>query len=156
MKKHLSIGCGKLHEKSTEEIQWINLDKFAEVNPDVVHNMIDRNGFPFDDNTFGHVKAFCCLGQIERNDDFMFVMNEIHRVLKLEGNVWIYLPHKDYQICWHDPFNQRRTNEDHWLGFDETHSQYTCHNHYYGFSPWKDVKVETVNGFLSVWMTKSK
>ena len=28
MKKYLSVGCGKLHEKTTEEIEWTNLDKF--------------------------------------------------------------------------------------------------------------------------------
>lgn len=154
MKKHISVGCGKLHEKTTNEIEWINLDMFEEVNPDVVCDM--TKGIPFDDNTFDHVKAYACLGQIEMNKDFLFVMNELWRILKPDGTIWIYLPHKDYQHCWHDPFNQRRTNEDHWKGFDETRAQYINHNSYYGFKPWKQVKVTTNAGFLSVWMTKSQ
>ena len=72
-------------------------------------------------------------------------------------NIWIYLPHKDYPHCWLDPFNQRRTNELHWLGFDKDSRQYIDHNSYYGFYPWRNVKVETnASKFLSIWMRKSQ
>ncbi len=153
-KKHLSVGCGKIHDKSTNDIRWTNIDMVAEVMPDVVCDM--TKGLPFKDNEFDHVKAFACLGQIEKNSDFLFVMNELWRVLKSGGTIFIYLPHKDYQHCWLDPFNQRRTNEDHWNGFDENSRQYIDHNSYYGFKPWKDVNVSVANGFISIYMKASK
>ena len=153
MKKYLSIGCGKLHEKSIEEVEWVNLDKSSNVNPDIVRDI--TRGLPFNNEWFDHIKAYCCLGQIVDNDDFLFVMNEIWRVLKSGGNVFIYLPHKDREFCYLDPFNQRRTNEEHWLGFDETNRQWIDHGSYYGFKPWRNVEAKTnPQGFLEIWMTK--
>ncbi len=151
---HLSVGCGKLHEKTTDEIYWVNIDRAPLANPDLVLDM--TKGLPFALGSVDHIRAMACLGQIERNDDFMFVMNEFHRVLRLEGTIWIYLPHKDKPHCWLDPFNQRRTNEMHWLGFDQNSPQYIDHLGYYGFQPWKKVTAETnEQGFISVNMTKA-
>jgi len=153
--KHLNLGCGKLIQTSSDDIEWINLDKVG-VGADVVHDM--KKGFPmFEDNSFDMVRAICCLGQIELNDDFMLVMNEIHRVLKPGGTVYIQLPHKDHiSNSYIDPFNQRRFNEYSFAGFDETHGQYINHNHYYGFKPWKNVNSREFDGFLIVNMEVSK
>ncbi len=154
-KQHLSVGCGKLHEISTDEIQWTNLDQFAEVNPDIVCDM--TKGIPYEDNYFDHVKAMCCLGQITENKDFLFVMNEFWRILKPSGTIWVYLPHRDYAHCYQDPFNQRRTNEAHWNGFDHKSPQYTQHNSYYGFKPYEVLNCSTnASGFLTVTMRPVK
>jgi len=40
MEYKLNIGCGKLHEKDTETIKWINIDKILEVNPDYLLDII--------------------------------------------------------------------------------------------------------------------
>ncbi len=153
--KHLNLGCGKLVKASTSEIEWINLDK-ANVGADIVHDM--KKGFPmFADDLFDRVEAICCLGQIELNDDFMFVMNEIHRILKPDSTVYIQLPHKDHvSNSYIDPFNQRRFNEYSFAGFDRDHVQYINHNSYYGFRPWKNVEAWENNGFLFVSMKVSK
>ena len=45
MKKHLNVGCGRNQAESTEEIEWVNLDQFEEVAPDVVCDM--TKGLPF-------------------------------------------------------------------------------------------------------------
>jgi predicted SAM-dependent methyltransferase len=153
MVKNLNVGCGRLHKKSSDDVEWINLDQFEEVNPDVVCDM--TKGMPFKDGEINHIEAMACLGQIEKNSDFLFVMNEFWRVLRNDGTIFIYLPHKDRQICWHDPFNQRRTNEDHWWGFSKDNPQYIHHNSYYGFKPWHNVSVVTNDaGFLVINMTK--
>jgi predicted SAM-dependent methyltransferase len=155
MKKHLNIGCGKLHEKSNSEVEWINIDRAKEVNPDLCIDF--TKGLPFEDNEIDFIKAMCCLGQVESNQDFLFVMNELWRVLKPGGRLWIYLPHKDYSNAWQDPFNQRRFTEHTIAGFDETNPQYRNHNSYYGFKPWKNVIVGVSPiGFLSATLVVSK
>lgn len=152
-KLYLNVGCGKLHEESTDEIKWINIDKCKEVNPDLTCDF--KFGLPYEDNEVDHIKAMACLGQIESNDDFKFVMNEFHRILKLSCKIWIYLPHKDFPHAYIDPFNQRRFNELSWQAFDQTHKAYIDHLSYYGFKPWKDVTVKlNTAGFLIIWMTK--
>lgn len=153
--KYLSVGCGRLHEISRNGIEWINLDREASVNPDIVCDM--TKGLPFDDGEITHIRAMACLGQIELNKDFLFVMNEFWRILKLDGTIFIYLPHKDYEHAYQDPFNQRRFNEVHWRAFDENAPQYKNHLSYYGFKPWKDVEVCTnEQGFLDIKMTVKK
>ena len=153
--KYLNVGCGRLHQKSGDGIEWINIDRIDSVNPDITCDM--TQGLPFEDGEIAHIQAIACLGQIEQNKDFLFVMNEFWRVLKSEGTIFIYLPHKDFEHVYQDPFNQRRFNEIHWRGFDETHIVYRKHLSYYGFKPWKNVTVSTnKQGFLSVHMTVKK
>ncbi len=153
--KHLNIGCGWLQNASTDTIEWTNLDQFAEVNPDIVCDM--TKGIPFDDNYFDYITAIACLGQIEKNKDFLFVMNELWRVLKVSGTLFIYLPHRGYPHAYHDPFNQRRFNEEHWNGFDYRSPQYKHHNSYYGFKPFEILHVETnAAKFLSISMRPVK
>ncbi|HDD45194.1 MAG TPA: hypothetical protein ENG63_10105 [Candidatus Desulfofervidus auxilii] len=153
----LNIGCGRLHEKGDG---WVNIDKIESCNPDVVLDI--TKGFPKDkpwgkDNSVDFIKAQCCLGQIERNEDFLFVMNECWRVLKPDGEMWIYLPHKDYPHAYVDPFNVRKFNELSWLAFDYRHPQYINHNSYYGFKPWIVIDVHTnEKGFLSIRMKPKK
>ncbi len=151
---HLNIGCGKLHEKNTKDIRWVNIDKVEELKPDILLDMT-KDKLPFASGTVDHITAKACLGQIESNKDFLFVMNELHRVLKPGSQIWIYLPHKDYAHAYLDPFNQRRFNKLSWEAFDRDSRPYIDHLSYYGFKPWKDVAVETnKSGFLSIWMTK--
>jgi predicted SAM-dependent methyltransferase len=153
--KYLNVGCGRQHQKSGDGIEWINIDRIDAVNPDMTCDM--TQGLPFEDGEIAHIQAIACLGQIERNKDFLFVMNEFWRVLKSEGTIFIYLPHKDYEHTYQDPFNQRRFNEVHWEGFNEPHPIYQKHLSYYGFKPWKNVVVSTnEQGFLSVHMTVKK
>ena len=153
--KHLNVGCGRNQIKNQEGIEWINIDRVDSVNPDITCDM--TKGLPFEDNEITHIRALACLGQIELNTDFLFVMNEFWRILKSEGTIFIYLPHKDFPHAYQDPFNQRRFNEDHWRGFDQTIPQYKQHNSYYGFKPWKNVDISTnKQGYLSIRMTVAK
>jgi len=149
----LNVGCGKLYEKSTEEIRWVNIDKAKGIGADLEIDM--THGLPFEDEEVDHIKAIACLGQIELNKDFTFVMNELWRVLRSGCGIYIYLPHKDWEHAYIDPFNQRRFNEMSWQAFDQEHHTYEEHLSYYGFKPWKDVIVKTNDqGFLAIWMIK--
>lgn len=155
MLKYLNVGCGRLHQKSGDGVEWINIDRVDSVNPDITCDM--TQGLPFEDGEISHIQAMACLGQIEQNKDFLFVMNEFWRILKPNGTIFIYLPHVDFAHAYQDPFNQRRFNEDHWKGFDRTHPIYQKHLSYYGFKPWRNVHVSTnKQGFLSINMIVGK
>lgn len=152
---HLSIGCGKLQDKNTDDIHWVNIDKVESLDADLCLD-IRTEALPFEAGSVDHIKAYAMLGQIQKNEDFLFVMNEFHRVLKPEGTIFILVPHKDFDHAFQDPFNQRKFNELSWQAFDETHGQYVQHLEYYGFKPWKDVATSMNNGFIVVNMTVSK
>lgn len=153
----LSLGCGRLREKGEG---WIHIDKLASVEPDYLLDFI--KGFPLTepwgkDNSVDFILARCCFGQIEKNEDFLHVMNECWRVLKPEGEISIYLPHKDHPNAWVDPFNVRRFSEISWQTFDRNHPQYKNHNQIYGFFPWKVLNVSTnQKGFMSIRMKPDK
>ncbi|MCD6213739.1 MAG: hypothetical protein J7J46_02025 [Candidatus Desulfofervidus sp.] len=157
MEWKLNVGCGMLHERGEE---WVNIDRSPRCNPDVVLDI--TKGLPTKypwgrDDSVSFIKAQCCLGQIERNDDFLFVMNEFWRVLRPGGELWVYLPHVDYPHAYVDPFNVRRFNELSLESFDYRHPQYVNHNSYYGFKPWVVLFVHTnKSGFLSARMQPKK
>jgi SAM-dependent methyltransferase len=143
----LNIGCGRLQKSSDENVEWVNIDKAEEVHSDITMDM-SKEPLPFPEGSVTRIEAIACLGQIESNTDFLFVMNELHRVLKAGGVLYVLLPHKDYEHAWMDPFNQRKFNELTLLGFDKEHAQWVNHNSYYGFLPWQNVEVNVRNGFL--------
>lgn len=153
IRRCLNVGCGKLQKASTDEEDWVNLDQFAEVNPDVVHNMTTR--FPFEDNEFDFIQAIACLGQIERNADFLTTMNELWRVLKPGCEIFILLPNRKHPNAYIDFFNQRLFDEKSFPGLDEENLQYRNHHSYYGFKPWKVlVSRADEKGFVHIRMRK--
>lgn len=104
----LIIGSGPGFEKQEGVI---GLDYIAGFNPDVVRDI--RRGLPFDDNKFEEIECSHTLEHIQLNEDFIFVMNEIYRVLKPEGMVHIEVPHKDsdaaYESIEHTRFFDRHS-----------------------------------------------
>ena len=161
-KKHISIGCGKLFEKSTDKIEWYNFDVAESLKKIAKEQKVNfevcdiKKGLPFKDNEIDHVKAMAMLGQIETNKDFLFVINELHRILKLNGQLWIYLPNEEHPTnAYIDSFNQRRFRKCTLEAFDHNHLQYKNHQQYYGFKPWNVEYVEANDvGFLAALFTK--
>ncbi len=84
----LVIGSGPGYQHIEGQIA---LDYIAAFNPDVVRDI--KRGLPFDSEKFDEVEAFHILEHIESNADFLFVMNEIHRVLKSGGIFRLTVPH---------------------------------------------------------------
>jgi len=153
--KYLNIGCGNLRKNSTRNIKWINIDQFKTCNPDIVCDI--TKGLPFTDNEIHFIDAFAMLGQIVDNTDFLFVMNEFWRVLKSNSILRIYVPHKDKDHAYHDPFNRRYFNEESFKSFDYQSQQYIQHLSYYGFRPWVVESVEFNDaGFIDVNMRPKK
>jgi len=79
----LNIGCGYKKKKG-----WVNLDKFEELKPDVVHNL-NNAPYPFEDCQFTEILADNVLEHVE---DIITCMNELHRIMKPGGILEIIVP----------------------------------------------------------------
>src|SRR5438309_8984848 len=84
MPQRLNLGCGQKHLS-----QAVNLDIIPDTHPDVIHDL-NCIPWPFPDNRFGEVLAY---DVIEHLQDFIAVMEEIHRVCRDGAAVRITVPH---------------------------------------------------------------
>jgi len=84
IKEKLILGsAGKTHEDAIT----VDIDPLAK--PDVVHDL-SVIPWPFADDQFKEVSAHHVL---EHLDDLMQIMNELHRICKPDGIVYIEVPH---------------------------------------------------------------
>ncbi|MBI2045157.1 class I SAM-dependent methyltransferase [Candidatus Pacearchaeota archaeon] len=98
MKKILNIGCGDKPIKGA-----INLDWIKQKGVDVVHN-IEKTPWPFKKNEFDEVYAYNIL---EHVDNFMPIMEEIHRILKPNGLLIVSGPYYMHKDTFTDPTHRR-------------------------------------------------
>jgi GT2 family glycosyltransferase len=96
----LNLGCGDRPRKQEGPDHWLNLDVKPFDGVDVVRDI--RRGLPFNDGVFDHILADNILEHFDP-DDFVFVLNEIDRVLKVGGTVEIIVPHAFSQGAYQDP-----------------------------------------------------
>ena len=80
----LNLGCGKIKKEG-----FINLDIDEKFNPEIVRDL--KRGLPFSNDTFDLIHAEHILEHFD-GEDFIFIMGEIHRVLKPNGVAEIELP----------------------------------------------------------------
>jgi len=99
-----------------------------------------RKGLPFDDESFSDVIADYVLCQICDKNDFVKVMNEIWRVLKVGGLLKMKVPDARFPCAFQDPMDCRYFVQETFDYFDQDHYRYKAFN--YGFKPWEIVKVE--------------
>lgn len=144
--KTLNIGCGKQH------IDGINLDISSMCHPDVEYDI--RDGLPFDDYAFEEVIANGVLEMVLTNEDFVFVLNEVHRVLAPKGIFRGQVPSIDPRVLMLDPFDRRWFKEetfDYWNANKHAWKEFGTQ---YGFKPWEVIKVETnENGIINFIMS---
>lgn len=96
----LNLGCGDKPRMREGPDHWVNIDIKPFDGVDIVRDL--RRGLPFADGTFDHVLADNILEHFD-SDDFVFVLNEIDRVLKVGGTVEIIVPHAFSQGAYQDP-----------------------------------------------------
>jgi SAM-dependent methyltransferase len=92
------MGCGLKHVPEA-----VNLDITPATNPDVLHDL-NNSPWPFPDNHFREVQAF---DVIEHLDNFIAVMEEIHRVCRDKAIVRITVPHFSCANAFTDPTHRR-------------------------------------------------
>lgn len=93
MLKKLNLGCGRDIKKDC-----VNLDFYEGSGVDVVHDL-NKIPLPFKDNEFD----FILCQDILEHTDYGPLVNEIHRILKENGQVKIRVPHFTSSINYEDP-----------------------------------------------------
>jgi hypothetical protein len=102
----LNLGCGLKKLPNA-----VNLDRVADVNPDVVHDL-DKAPWPFADGQFSEVLAYDVL---EHCNDVIAAMEEIHRICSGSAVVRITVPHFSCMNAFTDPTHR------HFFGWSSFH-----------------------------------
>lgn len=110
----LLIGCGNSRRKklSLTEGDWSDLttmDHDPDCGANVVHDL-EEYPWPFDDNSFDEVHAYCVLEHLGRQGDyksFFASFAEIYRVLKPGGILAALCPSWKSIWAWGDPSHTR-------------------------------------------------
>ena len=97
-RESLNLGCGRKYLPEA-----VNLDFNPETQPDVVHDL-NRLPWPLPDGHFREVLAY---DVIEHLDDFIPVMEEIHRICRDKAVVRIAVPHFSSPEAYTDPTHRR-------------------------------------------------
>lgn len=136
--KKLVIGCG---QKKQADAWNIDILPGGDQIVDIIW------GLPFDDESFEEVFADYILCQIHDNDKFIFVMNEIWRVLGKDGMLKLKVPNAMFPRAFTDPMDSRYFTPETFDYFNVDHYRYKAFN--YGFKPWKIRKLESTCGGTS-------
>jgi SAM-dependent methyltransferase len=97
-RRSLNLGCGHKHLPEA-----VNLDMTPLTNPDVLHDL-NQLPWPFPDNHFLEVLAYDVM---EHLDDFIPLMEEIHRVCRDGAVVRMTVPHFSCANAYTDPTHRR-------------------------------------------------
>jgi SAM-dependent methyltransferase len=113
--RELLIGCGNSRRKKltfTDNPHFDDLttmDHDPNCGADVVHDL-DVFPWPFEDDSFDEVHAYCVLEHLGRQGDyksFFATFAEMYRVLKPEGHLYAICPSRTDAWAWGDPSHTR-------------------------------------------------
>jgi len=131
----LNLGCGQEYLKG-----YKNIDISRNVKADEYYDI--REGIREADNSIDEVFAGCFIEQIDSNDKFIYVLNEIWRVLKPNGIFEGYVPSTDPSVLFLDPMDRRFFQLESFRYLEKGHRLYERFGKNYGFKPWKVIKLE--------------
>lgn len=111
----LVIGVGEGFKKGQEGV--VGIDILHGLNPDIQCDI--RQGIPpkFEDNVYDEINCEHVMEHIQLNEDFIFVMTEMLRVLKPGGVVYIEVPHKDSDAAYESIEHTRYFTENTFMNF---------------------------------------
>jgi len=95
--KTLDVGCGVNKVPGS-----VGMDANPAVHPDVVHDMNDLP-WPFEPDSFDRV---VCLNSMEHTPRVLEVMEELHRITRAGGEIYISSPHFSSHDFYTDPTHQ--------------------------------------------------
>lgn len=114
----LIVGCGLRPRKGSAVDSYVNLDKYPLSGVDIIHDLDCPIPLPFPDGMFDRVEAEDVL---EHVTDIVTVVNELGRVLKIGGILWIRGPDCRYpEQGWADPTHKRLFAPRSFDGWDRT------------------------------------
>lgn len=145
----INIGCGRDFREG-----WLNTDFSAEASPDIVHD-IRYEKLPVEDGSADLVYASGVLEQILTNEDLLFAINEVWRVLRSGGEFQIVIPNAEHSIAFQDPFDVRKFVPKTFDYLVSNAREYFLYGKVYGFKPWKSVTIkENQRHILEVTLIK--
>ena len=100
VKRRLNVGCGNQKKPG-----WIGIDKVKTPATNLVRDL--ARGLPFEDSSVDEIYCDNVLEHIGPPEDFIFVLNEFHRVLKPGSVATIIVPDARSQGAWQDPTHVR-------------------------------------------------
>ncbi|MGR3310677.1 MAG: class I SAM-dependent methyltransferase [Candidatus Brocadiales bacterium] len=106
--RRIDLGCG-----NNKRDGYIGIDRYPYPSADIIRDA-DLHGLPFDDNSVDELYTSHFL---EHCHNLVFVMNEIHRVLKLGGRATILVPNIMHSGAFRDPTHVRFFNVESFLYF---------------------------------------
>jgi SAM-dependent methyltransferase len=107
MSKTLDLGSGPTPKNPFNAIEIVGVD--VEASPGVYHCALGYEPIPFPDATFDYCSAFDLIEHIPRtgrdpkSNPFIYLMNEIYRILKPNGLFYAKTPAFPYPTCFSDP-----------------------------------------------------
>jgi predicted SAM-dependent methyltransferase len=148
----LNLGSGERPKEG-----FINIDINPEHAPDIVRDLC--RGIPFSDSTADEIHAFDFFEHLPKPADYIFVMNECHRVLEPGGLLTLEVPHMVTRPDWAlgAPTHVRYFCRHSFDYFQDKHEQYIHNGRGYGILPWNvQVSEKMFGGILHVRMEPVK
>jgi SAM-dependent methyltransferase len=103
MKNKLNFGCGKDIKKDYWNVDIVKLPGVNQV------INLDKTPYPFKDEQFSEIYADNVLEHLE---NFIPIMQELHRILKKNGKLFIKVPHYLSHDAWAHPQHTRAFSID--------------------------------------------
>lgn len=144
----LNVGCGSVHKQDDDFYEWVNIDM---VDPaDVICDV--REGLPYKEKEVDLVFMDNLLEHFD-NDEFLFVMNEVWRVLKTKGHFRIIVPDalNWFEGAAADPTHRRFFFWPRSFNYvDGSTGTWRRYGRAYGFKPWEIIGGGTDGKFIDV------
>jgi SAM-dependent methyltransferase len=104
----LNFGAG---EEPELEKGWLNVDMIDLPGIDIVHNLMDFP-YPFENESAEYIKAKDIIEHLDhytkdRKPTIIAFIEEVHRILKSKGQLFIQTPSWDAEFLWVDPSHTR-------------------------------------------------
>lgn len=130
MKLNIGSGMKRFHMRD-----YVNVDILEDA--DVVFDLAMGADWPWSTDSIDYIRADNLLEHFD-NDEFMFVMNEAHRVLKAHGEFWLRVPDAERwpDGAFGDPTHKRYFFPRSFIYFDHDSDTWKNYGKGYGFKPW--------------------